>query len=183
MVPHTATHSSDHPRSRGEYGAIEAYQTAVEGSSPLSRGILIDEVGVAVVAGIIPALAGNTPCANHRSWNQWDHPRSRGEYPGDLYKRRRKPGSSPLSRGIRMDRQSRHPFAGIIPALAGNTTPLTRHHLIGQDHPRSRGEYNRAAMSRNSSQGSSPLSRGIRRFRNHIRVDARIIPALAGNTG
>ena len=50
------------------------------------------------------------------------------------------------------------------------------------DHPRSRGEYLFAAYSKRVSQGSSPLSRGIRKRHEQDHGHSRIIPALAGNT-
>ena len=52
--------SLDHPRSRGEYPLLRDAITAVEGSSPLSRGILLAGLGKGLYDGIIPALAGNT---------------------------------------------------------------------------------------------------------------------------
>ena len=50
----------DHPRSRGEYLPSFGDSAKSMGSSPLSRGILVHEVRIVVIAGIIPALAGNT---------------------------------------------------------------------------------------------------------------------------
>ena len=91
-----------------------------------------------------------------------DHPRSRGEYQGDLKRKNQIAGSSPLSRGILIKNRPPvlHPRiipalagntllvsvdgaeeVGIIPALAGNTDGLLGCPLLGPDHPRSRGEY------------------------------------------
>ena len=50
------------------------------------------------------------------------------------------------------------------------------------DHPRSRGEYDLWAWWIGCGLGSSPLSRGIPADVAGVRRDARIIPALAGNT-
>ena len=50
------------------------------------------------------------------------------------------------------------------------------------DHPRSRGEYAGYVLGIFTSTGSSPLSRGIRRFFQAAESARRIIPALAGNT-
>ena len=50
----------DHPRSRGEYDSVPAMLSRREGSSPLSRGIRAVLAVCFEVAGIIPALAGNT---------------------------------------------------------------------------------------------------------------------------
>ena len=50
------------------------------------------------------------------------------------------------------------------------------------DHPRSRGEYVYQRCAGYHQGGSSPLSRGIRSFRESFMSVTRIIPALAGNT-
>ena len=54
---------TDHPRSRGEYVVGGVVLEDVEGSSPLSRGILMLRIMVNLKVRIIPALAGNTMCA------------------------------------------------------------------------------------------------------------------------
>ena len=51
-----------------------------------------------------------------------------------------------------------------------------------RDHPRSRGEYRSCAHPKSVRVGSSPLSRGIRQLGAVRAAEARIIPALAGNT-
>ena len=141
---------SDHPRSRGEYGWGAAPAAPPPGSSPLSRGILIDEYDRLFRIRIIPALAGNTPPAHLKTHRMGDHPRSRGEYVPTLREKTATDGSSPLSRGIPGRCPLRCVRPGIIPALAGNTTD--------DDSPEA------------LSVGSSPLSRGIRpRSRGHRR--------------
>ena len=70
----------------------------------------------------------------------------------------------------------------IIPALAGNTSAWRMPLPDDRDHPRSRGEYSSTKSGSLSSQGSSPLSRGIRNLKVNILECSRIIPALAGNT-
>ena len=152
------------------------------GSSPLSRGIPVLDVGVAACHRIIPALAGNTPRHTPSTIVRRDHPRSRGEYAMALAKVDLAPGSSPLSRGIRAQDTSLDLDRRIIPALAGNTTAREASTVRRRDHPRSRGEYALGLLEVVTHVGSSPLSRGIR---GHLRPCAgayRIIPALAGNT-
>ena len=91
-------------------------------------------------------------------------------------------GSSPLSRGIRTCGSQIPALRRIIPALAGNTRQSPSPRPRGQDHPRSRGEY-QASFSRISrSLGSSPLSRGIPGLLLEDLEVLGIIPALAGNT-
>ena len=131
---------------------------------------------------IIPALAGNTFLLENWRQRVGDHPRSRGEYFSIARPLSDSWGSSPLSRGIRLQCYRLRVFDGIIPALAGNTS----HGLVGfgnaQDHPRSRGEYQTNPAPTYLGQGSSPLSRGIRP-QEFVQGDTPgIIPALAGNT-
>ena len=154
--------SKDHPRSRGEYVATGYGDTLPSGSSPLSRGIHAREPAPTQPLWIIPALAGNTAMM-YATWvAAKDHPRSRGEYCPSIYRPTRGLGSSPLSRGIHFQTIRKPLGMGIIPALAGNTTPERQSNLQERDHPRSRGEY--------SADSTGP------------KVQAGIIPALAGNT-
>ena len=51
---------ADHPRSRGEYSEGSKAKRFSGGSSPLSRGILLDSRVLHCSTRIIPALAGNT---------------------------------------------------------------------------------------------------------------------------
>ena len=134
-------HSTDHPRSRGEYSIDVLPDYVLRGSSPLSRRI--QDAGdpggqevriIPALAGntptnkwtiqnvrIIPALAGNTPgTVSTTMWSR-DHPRSRGEYAGESGCAPPRSGSSPLSRGIPRRSRPAGGFGGIIPALAGNT--------------------------------------------------------------
>ena len=151
-------------------------------SSPLSRGIRAPVVTKMPEAGIIPALAGNTPIGGGHCPESSDHPRSRGEY--------RRPkrlelvgwGSSPLSRGIRPAVSGIDDIKRIIPALAGNTFAGQSSTGFRRDHPRSRGEYHGLAAFGLVFDGSSPLSRGIPPRSATSWGWGRIIPALAGNT-
>ena len=152
------------------------------GSSPLSRGI----PGAAAfrVEGlrIIPALAGNTRRFARGCCQNRDHPRSRGEYKMSVRMAVSGAGSSPLSRGIRFRRFRAGGGGRIIPALAGNTLQEMLDGPPRPDHPRSRGEYASTRSVSRTGEGSSPLSRGIRRRPGQHPTRVRIIPALAGNT-
>ena len=95
-----ASHSRDHPRSRGVY-ALEAIGSGgCVGSSPLARGLLPPIPATAGYTGIIPARAGFTSGPPTAPRTPPDHPRSRGVYPeGDMYLKAAE-GSSPLARGL-----------------------------------------------------------------------------------
>ena len=71
---------------------------------------------------------------------------------------------------------------GIIPARAGFTKgPLVKPHTI-EDHPRSRGVYSPIARHCSGVRGSSPLARGLPKYRPVRSPRLRIIPARAGFT-
>ena len=131
----------DHPRSRGEYPRPDRSLSAGPGSSPLSRGIHTANIGLGVLHGIIPALAGNTGHPGPGCDIRRDHPRSRGEYYAHGRGVVGEWGSSPLSRGIPAHGQGRQDQLRIIPALAGNTLRGPGGDGRPSDHPRSRGEY------------------------------------------
>ena len=152
------------------------------GSSPLSRGIRGAERCSEGVGGIIPALAGNTRSTANMLKMHADHPRSRGEYQPHHPRPDPHRGSSPLSRGIPGRRGNEPQVRGIIPALAGNTSPVFPDSWVATDHPRSRGEYVVTGFGSKLPAGSSPLSRGIPRAGAPRGRGLGIIPALAGNT-
>ena len=131
----------DHPRSRGEYDQKVWASLDAHGSSPLSRGIRSQASGQWTYLRIIPALAGNTLRGFAQLDIRRDHPRSRGEYGGSESVIRFSSGSSPLSRGIRVQLPTHFEAIGIIPALAGNTGVHAAPSMRRRDHPRSRGEY------------------------------------------
>ena len=174
--------STDHPRSRGEYEVMSIWAVNWAGSSPLSRGIRSRSPAVHPGRGIIPALAGNTEASMASHNHEGDHPRSRGEYATAAPRLLHVRGSSPLSRGILIPISGLGKQHRIIPALAGNTAPDSASQKNETDHPRSRGEYSTVPIALMARAGSSPLSRGIRRFALRGPARSGIIPALAGNT-
>ena len=68
-----------HPRSRGENRVDRLTDRGVDGSSPLTRGKLFDNVGKDLPFGLIPAHAGKTSQNQPAHWSGGAHPRSRGE--------------------------------------------------------------------------------------------------------
>ena len=69
-------------------------------------------------------------------------------------------GSSPLTRGKRVDDLREHIDQRLIPAHAGKTKALTSLKDDGAAHPRSRGENVGLLGLRRVAYGSSPLTRG-----------------------
>ena len=115
------------------------------------------------------------------SWGR-DHPRSRGVYIRPHSTQWRRPGSSPLARGLRHGRESAAWLRGIIPARAGFTHAGGTADRIGGDHPRSRGVYAFRFSQGASGPGSSPLARGLQVNCHNMPYRHRIIPARAGFT-
>ena len=111
----------DHPRSRGVYASFPFSPAAVQGSSPLARGLRRLRPRLRVSGGIIPARAGFTPCVLRRESFHRDHPRSRGVYVCTVSCNPDKPGSSPLARGLHARTTHLVTIVRIIPARAGFT--------------------------------------------------------------
>ena len=110
------------------------------------------------------------------------HPRSRGENFGPMPKPTRLPGSSPLTRGKRLDGPSHVVHTGLIPAHAGKTSDRGGQTCPPAAHPRSRGENRFFGTLPPNFAGSSPLTRGkLMRGSGPIRAYG-LIPAHAGKT-
>ena len=58
--PAAASGRGDHPRIRGEHSKSDWHVTYIEGSSPHTRGALLEAVLLENDEGIIPAYAGST---------------------------------------------------------------------------------------------------------------------------
>ena len=172
----------DHPRSRGVYATRIWVVSAMSGSSPLARGLLIEITPHVVPLRIIPARAGFTTAPGIQAMLEADHPRSRGVYSLPAEVRRVAEGSSPLARGLRAGLGCESPSSRIIPAHAGFTTKTGRRSSPSTDHPRSRGVYFHTPLIAFQTAGSSPLARGLRCSCGHGVGVAGIIPARAGFT-
>ena len=92
---------ADHPRSRGVYPTFDSINAAIEGSSPLARGLPSPTAHAYRTSGIIPARAGFTSSRSRRTSVTRDHPRSRGVYEARARRDADGLGSSPLARGLR----------------------------------------------------------------------------------
>ena len=172
----------DHPRSRGVYPGRWRGRGAIGGSSPLARGLRLEPGSPLASRRIIPARAGVTSQVAPRDRAVGDHPRSRGVYSAPSGTGSKRPGSSPLARGLRLGRQGPWGPAGIIPARAGFTPRPARPRGRRRDHPRSRGVYRSWIRSWAPGLGSSPLARGLHPPAPPGLWPPRIIPARAGFT-
>ena len=171
-----------HPRSRGENARSLVELLSVMGSSPLTRGKQAGLEIAAVVKRLIPAHAGKTFSGTLKLHCDRAHPRSRGENLPTEGSNDEAAGSSPLTRGKRSPLIRALQAHRLIPAHAGKTRGPPRAPDTASAHPRSRGE-NHGVQSRITNQtGSSPLTRGKRRYpkvRGHLEG---LIPAHAGKT-
>ena len=153
-------HQRAHPRSRGENGFARLEGGGVRGSSPLTRGKPPPSGRYQAVPRLIPAHAGKTTPARCASEGPGAHPRSRGENCSSSTHTRSGRGSSPLTRGKRVDRRSPISCPRLIPAHAGKTVSRACRALVHAAHPRSRGENVTVVLSTVTRLGSSPLTRG-----------------------
>ena len=131
---------SVHPRLRGELLNGAPLSQDQGGSSPLTRGTQKTAAEGCRNKRFIPAYAGNSLCHVTPSDFSTVHPRLRGELLVSFVLQFLIRGSSPLTRGTRIN------------------------HLIFQEkqpvHPRLRGELGGKFLPAPSSGGSSPLTRG-----------------------
>ena len=152
----------DHPRIRGEH---------------CPHGGENDDPG-----GIIPAYAGSTSLATSRLPTKPDHPRIRGEHWPIPDSASSETGSSPHTRGARVDERLQLRRERIIPAYAGSTDARRSSSTPTSDHPRIRGEHHIAVVVPAPGGGSSPHTRGARGRRRVLAPASGIIPAYAGST-
>ena len=149
-----------HPRSRGENVMCFFAPSAVQGSSPLTRGKL-SLLGVVLRSvGLIPAHAGKTSMVSARPPPSGAHPRSRGENHEGTEIVGFIVGSSPLTRGKLLCRLLALRRHGLIPAHAGKTGTSSSSTKSPRAHPRSRGENSATNSLATFIAGSSPLTRG-----------------------
>ena len=172
----------DHPRSRGVYGPVQAHQGVGDGSSPLARGLRAEVGRLRAADRIIPARAGFTSGRLPQEAAGQDHPRSRGVYHQRPRHRHAPLGSSPLARGLPVERERARASLRIIPARAGFTPAPTATPPQDEDHPRSRGVYRSPDLTADTKDGSSPLARGLRHSEPVLISRSGIIPARAGFT-
>ena len=161
---HPRPHRRAHPRSRGENGRAGLGELSRRGSSPLTRGKHRRAAEWSCEWGLIPAHAGKTLHLRVLTVEYGAHPRSRGENHGEPPPGWPVTGSSPLTRGKRSLEWHAFLNCGLIPAHAGKTSSPAARQRTYPAHPRSRGENHFARKPFTARRGSSPLTRGKRRF-------------------
>ena len=152
--------AGDHPRIRGEHGSGRRCRPGGVGSSPHTRGAPKRPGRLTRPGGIIPAYAGSTPARVSRRSGSPDHPRIRGEHAPARSRAAGMVGSSPHTRGARLDSLRVEDAVRIIPAYAGSTGEFGGGVHGCEDHPRIRGEHERVSDVRGARAGSSPHTRG-----------------------
>ena len=172
----------DHPRIRGEHRSAHRRRRRPCGSSPHTRGARPLGQDVHSLFRIIPAYAGSTSVSSFRIGSGADHPRIRGEHEHHVSFRCGDWGSSPHTRGARLEVWSIIHLSLIIPAYAGSTGTETMMWPASTDHPRIRGEHPDGRQATRHQRGSSPHTRGARTFNRQEAERYRIIPAYAGST-
>ena len=132
----------DHPRVCGEHLIRKLCRISGRGSSPRMRGTRVRRNVGHVQRGIIPAYAGNTEASRLGIDCLEDHPRVCGEHDAVNFLVDRHLGSSPRMRGTLTVHYLGLGYSGIIPAYAGNTSPVSQAVSWAWDHPRVCGEHN-----------------------------------------
>ena len=113
--------NSAHPRSRGENYPSHLSTPPDQGSSPLTRGKHDGPHRSIRRIRLIPAHAGKTILATYRLLPIRAHPRSLGENTMVRTEASAEFGSSPLTRGKRVQLHHAADRTGLIPAHAGKT--------------------------------------------------------------
>ena len=173
---------ADHPRACGANRNTRIPTASAAGSSPRMRGKLGDPGGGVAARRIIPAHAGQTKPAWHRSLMPSDHPRACGANSGQPQTGGDDFGSSPRMRGKPAARSRRVMRVRIIPAHAGQTSAAARAGWSRPDHPRACGANVLTLHLHHAASGSSPRMRGKRLDFKGFELKSRIIPAHAGQT-
>ena len=151
------------PRLRGEKLFIPVSIRPSIGSPPLARGKVLLLSCDSVRNGITPACAGKRGFGGGCCFSFRDHPRLRGEKLGQWCSKRDYWGSPPLARGKDNAFKANAGTEGITPACAGKSTQAAVNLLVGEDHPRLRGEKVTLDTKRILLCGITPACAGKRR--------------------
>ena len=173
---------ADHPRIRGENVSVNSTAESYSGSPPHTRGKPSPPRKRKPMRRITPAYAGKTGGMIVEAAGDKDHPRIRGENPSLRIQSFSVSGSPPHTRGKLEYVSKCRKHHGITPAYAGKTFRAGFVLLVGQDHPRIRGENLTICFCEREESGSPPHTRGKPAFVRETSQMGRITPAYAGKT-
>ncbi len=149
---------------------------------PRWRGELFCALAFCWLSRFIPAGAGNTLPLSALLARNTVYPRWRGEHRSSHYFPFFFDGLSPLARGTLRIAHADNRARRFIPAGAGNTSAENRSIAPTSVYPRWRGEHPNGSALSYPQIGLSPLARGTQSDAIDALIDARFIPAGAGNT-
>ena len=164
---------------RGERTRSFSQHPQDRGSSPHTRGTLVQNGGCELGHRFIPAYAGNATEHGRGQRAQPVHPRIRGERHRPVIGVRRVRGSSPHTRGTRHQARPGPPVLRFIPACAGNASRALTRRGPTSVHPRMRGERTRWWSNIATRGGLSPHTRGTLERHRRLLGLWRFIPAYA----
>ena len=170
-----------HPRGRGERPSSPGVASALDGSSPRTRGTGGNAMPIKARGRFIPADAGNGGRQAMAKVQRPVHPRGRGERAVPHVPIVERYGSSPRTRGTGAYRCRVVACGRFIPADAGNGGRGVVRQLRLAVHPRGRGERSVGNRAHPVANGSSPRTRGTAWCRPSPHSGCRFIPADAGN--
>ena len=155
--------------------------TRTSGSSPHTRGTRHKCAHRLSACRFIPAYAGNARRGVFHLPPGPVHPRIRGERGASVPVVGSAGGSSPHTRGTRVEVRARRFMMRFIPAYAGNASTFIRSAIAHPVHPRIRGERYWMGVAFVMRIGSSPHTRGTPPSRSSRPSHRWFIPAYAGN--
>jgi hypothetical protein len=149
-----------HPRARGDLMPMRSTMMYPRGSSPRSRGSLLEPLELRLYRRFIPALAGISPLPSSPAPDTPVHPRARGDLPNRSAYVFPMNGSSPRSRGP-LERKLHLIVDGrFIPALAEISQRPAFPFRPATVHPRARGDLSSWRVLHSWMLGSPPRPRG-----------------------
>ena len=172
--------SRDHPRGCGGTDAPKAKKGPKQGPSPRVRGNPMEESRTDLVAGTIPAGAGEPSQTMASFFRYRDHPRGCGGTSKPDWKSSTVAGPSPRVRGNPMPRRRASSLSGTIPAGAGEPWRSSLAWRVSRDHPRGCGGTEDGSYVVPTRYGPSPRVRGNLRAGCRVAGEAGTIPAGAG---
>ena len=152
------------------------------GSSPRTRGTLLDALDGRRGVRFIPAYTGNSSTEMSGCTPPSVHPRVHGELDAVCPMLSMFVGSSPRTRGTPRADGHRGLPDRFIPAYTGNSRPGSGSGRPTAVHPRVHGELILCEDGALKNVGSSPRTRGTRVAGVQGRPDVRFIPAYTGNS-